>query len=319
MAKILVTIDVQAGVAGDVALQGLIKARAVAGQAEIVALALGPGAAAVAPTLPGYGATSVLVADDAALKDYLPGPYLAAVQAAVATGPFALLVFPGTTIGNDLAPLLAAKLDAGSVLDATDLIAAGAGFEAVRTEYDRKVSTRYAAVGTRPLVVSVKDGIATVAAPDAARTGAVTTLSFAAPAARSKVARRDVAARSVNLKDAKIIVGAGAGIGSKDNFGHIQKLAAALGAQIGATRAVVDAGWLPADHQIGQTGATVRPELYIACGVSGAVQHWVGISEARTIIAINTDKNAPLMKRAHYRITGDVNAVVPKLIKVLGT
>lgn len=318
MAKILVTIDVQAGAAGDVALQGLIKARAVAGSADVVALAIGPGAAAIAPTLPGYGATSVLVADDAALKDYLPAPYLAAVKAAVATGPFDLLVFPGTTIGNDLAPLLAASLDAGCVLDATDLVAAGAGFEAVRTEYDRKVSTRYAAVGSRPLVVSVKDGIATVAAPDATRTGTVTALAFTAPAARSKVARRDVAARSVNLKDAKIIVGAGAGIGSKDNFAHIQKLAAVLGAQIGATRAVVDAGWLPADHQIGQTGATVRPELYIACGVSGAVQHWVGISEARTIIAINTDKGAPLMKRAHYRITGDVNAVVPKLLKVLG-
>lgn len=318
MAKILVTVDVQAGVAGDVALQGLIKARAVAAQAEIVALALGTGAAAVAPTLPGYGANAVLVAEETALKDYLPGPYLAAVQAAVATGSFDLLVFPGTTIGNDLAPLLAAKLDAGCVLDTTDLVAVGAAFEAVRTEYDRKVSTRYAPVGARPLVVTVKDGIATVAAPDASRTGPVTALAFSAPPARSKVVRRDVAARSVNLKDAKIIVGAGAGIGSKDNFGHIQKLAAALGAQIGATRAVVDAGWLPADHQIGQTGATVRPELYIACGVSGAVQHWVGISEARTIIAINTDKNAPLMKRAHYRITGDVNAVVPKLLKVLG-
>jgi electron transfer flavoprotein alpha subunit len=318
MAKILVTVDVHEGVAGDIGLQALIKTRAIAGSAEVVALALGPGAQAVAPTLPGYGASSVLVADGASLKDYLPGPYLAAVTAAVATGPFTLLVFPGTTIGNDLAPLLAARLDAACVLDASDLRTEGAGFVAVRTEYDRKAATRYAAIGDRPLVVSVKDGIATVGAPESGRTGSVQALTFTPPAPRARVARRDVAARSVNLKDAKIIVGAGAGIGSRDNFAHIQKLAQALGAQIGATRAVVDAGWLPADHQIGQTGATVRPELYIACGISGAVQHWVGVSDSRTIIAINTDKSAPIMKRAHYRITGDVNAVVPKLLKVLG-
>jgi electron transfer flavoprotein alpha subunit len=126
-----------------------------------------------------------------------------------------------------------------------------------------------------------------------------------------------VAAKTVNLKDAKIIVGAGAGVGSKENFGKIEELAAKLGAEIGATRAVVDAGWLPADHQIGQTGATVRPDLYIACGISGAVQHWVGISEAKKIIAVNTDKAAPIMKHAHYRVVGDLNDVVPKLVKLL--
>ena len=318
MSKILVVVDVLDGVAGDIGLQALAKARAIAGAAEVVALAVGAGAAAVAPTLPALGASSVLVADDASLKPYLPGVWLAAVKAAVGTGPFALTLFPGTTIGNDLAPLLAATTDAGCVLDATDISASGAGFAAVRTEYDRKVATRYVATGARALVVSVKDGVAAVPAPDAARTGSVQAVAFSAPAARAKVVRRDVAARSVNLKDAKVIVGAGAGIGSKDKFGAVQQLAAALGAQIGATRAVVDAGWLPADHQIGQTGATVRPELYIACGISGAVQHWVGMSDARTIIAINTDKNAPIMRRAHYRVAGDVNAVVPKLIKVLG-
>jgi electron transfer flavoprotein alpha subunit len=134
---------------------------------------------------------------------------------------------------------------------------------------------------------------------------------------KASVVKRDVARKSVNLKEARVIVAAGAGVGTKDNFTKIQDLAAALGAQIGATRAVVDAGWLPADHQIGQTGATVRPDLYIGCGVSGAVQHWVGMMDARTIIAINSDKNAPLMKRAHYRVAGDLNVVIPKLIKLL--
>ena len=121
----------------------------------------------------------------------------------------------------------------------------------------------------------------------------------------------------MNLKDARIVVGAGAGVGSEEHFGVIRELAEALGAELGATRAVVDAGWLPADHQIGQTGATVRPDLYIGCGISGAVQHWVGMEDAKTIIAINTDKNAPLMKRAHYRVAGDLKTVVPQLIKLI--
>ena len=319
MANVFVFVDVTDGAAGDVGLQALALARAVAGGGSVTALAAGSGAAAAAPALFGLGADAVQCADDASLKDYLPGPYLAAVRAALAGQAYGLLLFPANTTGNDLAPLLAAELDAACVLDASAVRAEGGGWTATRVEFDRKVAADYAAAAGKALVVSVKDGCAEVGAPDPARAGAVQPVAFAAPAARSRMARRDVAKKTVNLKAARIIVGAGAGIGSKDNFGRIRELADALGAQIGATRAVVDAGWLPADHQIGQTGATVRPDVYIACGVSGAVQHWVGISEARTIVCINTDKNAPLMKRSHYRIAGDVNAVIPKLVKALNT
>lgn len=135
----------------------------------------------------------------------------------------------------------------------------------------------------------------------------------------ARVLKRDVAKKTVNLRDAKVIVAAGAGVGSTEGLDLVRQLADALGAEIGATRAVVDAGWLPADHQIGQTGATVRPDLYIGCGISGAVQHQVGMLDARKIIAINTDANAPIFKIAHYKVVGDLKAVVPKLLKAVAS
>lgn len=318
MARILVYAEFHDGAIHDVSLQCLARARQVAAAGDqVVCFGAGAGISSAASALFGFGADEVHVAEHDALKEYLAGPFAAAVRAFAAQDKFPLMLFPATTCGNDLAPLLAASLDAACVLDGIDLRAEGGKHVVSRAEFDRKVRTDYTANGDRPLVASLKDGVAQVGAPDASRSGAVKPFAFTPAGSKSRMVRRDVAKKTVNLKDARIIVGAGAGIGSRDHFAKVQELATALGAQIGATRAVVDAGWLPADHQIGQTGATVRPDVYVACGVSGAVQHWVGMSESKTIVAINTDGNAPIMKRAHYRITGDVNAVLPKLIKVL--
>lgn len=318
MATIFVFAEINEGVVNDVSLQVLAAARRIAVPGDrVVAFAAGSGITAVVQTLCAHGADEAVVADDAAFKDYLTSPYRAAVSAFLAQHPCSLVLFPATTCGNDLAPVVAAGLDAACVLDGVALRLEAGKAIVSRIEFDRKVKTCYVAAGDRPMVATLKDGIAEAIAPDAARPNVVKPFAVSLPATRARIVRRDVARKSVNLKAAKIIVGAGAGIGAKDNFAKIQELAGALGAQIGATRAIVDAGWLPADHQIGQTGVTVRPEVYIACGVSGAVQHWVGISEARKIVAINSDKNAPIMKRAHYRIAGDLNAVVPKLTKLL--
>ncbi len=314
MSKLLVYAEIAHGAVHDISLQSLTKARQLANGQPVTVVTIGSGINKAAQSLFACGANEVLMADHEALKDYLSAPYLAAMNLAWATGPFDAVILPATTTGNDLAPLLAAQLDAACVLDAVQVENKNGKLIATRVEFDRKVFADYCAADSKPLVLTVKDGMATPATPTG-ETGAPHALAYSPPATQSKIVRRDVATKSVNLNAAKVIVGAGAGLASKENFEKVRDLANALGAQIGATRAVIDAGWLPADHQIGQTGATVRPDLYIACGVSGAVQHWVGISEARTIIAINTDKSAPIFRHAHYRVVGDVNAVLPKLIK----
>jgi electron transfer flavoprotein alpha subunit len=136
-------------------------------------------------------------------------------------------------------------------------------------------------------------------------------------ALRGAVQRREVVKKTVNLKDAKVIIGGGAGVGNRENFALLERLAEKLGGELGATRASVDAGWISAERQIGQTGVTVRPDLYIACGISGAVQHLVGIREAKTVVAINSDASAPIFRVSHYRIVGDLTVVVPKLVELL--
>jgi len=317
MPNILIYAEINDGAIHDVTLQCLARARELAAGGRVACLAAGSGVTAAAQGLFAFGADDVHVADDAKLKDYLTTPYGKTVAAFLGQNAFDLVLFPASTCGNDLAPFVASTLDAACVLDATNVLAEGGKLAARRTEFDRKVATDYAAAGGKALIVTVKDGIATVPTQDASKTGTIKTVAAAADATRSRIARRDVVKKTVNLKDAQVIVGIGAGVGAKENFAKINEFAGLLGAQIGATRAIVDAGWLPADHQIGQTGATVRPGLYFACGISGAVQHWVGMSDSRTIVAINTDKGAPIMKRAHFRITGDVNTVVPKLIKLL--
>ncbi len=311
MSTILVFAQVSDQTINELSLQCLAKARELAGGGKVAAILIGSNVAALAQQAP---ADTVHVADDSSLAQYLPCPFKAVLKQVLASEAFDVVLLPATTSGNDLAALAAAELGAPCVLDATGLLRSGSGLVAERLEFDRKVDTAYAAAGKGPLFVTLKDGIAE---PAAGTPGMVCTVEVQGAASRAKVLKRDVARKSVNLKGARIIVGAGAGVGSPENFEKIRQLANVLGAEIGATRAVVDAGWLSADHQIGQTGATVRPDVYIACGISGAVQHWVGMSEARKIIAINTDKNAPIMRRAHYRIAGDLNAVIPKLIKLL--
>ncbi len=317
MSTTLVIAHVLDGQVTDVTLQAVAKASRL-GQ-PVHGLLIGKGVSALASGLIASGCDAVQVAEHDALDPYLTTPYLKVALSVVQGGSHSVILLPASTVGNDLAPVLAAKLDAACVLDVDDARSEGGAVQVRRTEFDRKAGTWFAAVPGKTLVATLKDGAAEALAPDAGRTGAVSRVEVVLSEAdrKARVVRRDVVKKSVNLKGAKIIVAAGAGVGNKDNFSKISELAAKLGAQVGATRAVVDAGWLPADHQIGQTGATVRPDLYIGCGISGAVQHWVGMMDARTIVALNSDKNAPLMKRAHYRIAGDLNVVIPKLIKLM--
>lgn len=318
MANVLVIAEVNDGVLHDVSLQALAAARSAAGAGgKVRCLLAGSGVAAHAARLFQAGADEVDLADDPRLAGYLTRPYRKVASAWVAAHPADLLLLAASTAGNDLAPSLAASLPAAVAVDCDGVACEGGGFAVRRAGYDRKVMTTFAPVGGL-LIATLRDGAAEAAA-DAARSGTAQAVTVNLDDAdfASRILRRDVAKKTVNLKDAKIIVAAGAGVGSPEGLAVVKDLAVALGAQVGATRAVVDAGWLAADHQIGQTGCTVRPDLYIACGISGAVQHRVGMMDARKIIAVNTDANAPIFKIAHYRVVGDLKVVVPKLAKLL--
>jgi electron transfer flavoprotein alpha subunit len=317
MSTFLVYAQIDGGSVNDMSLQCLARARQLADASggSVTAVAIGSGLGEAPTWLFRHGADTVRIADDARFETYVTTPYKNVMKSIA--GDFDAILFPASTVGDDLAPVLAAELNAACVIGGTLLDVTDGALVVKRPEYDRKVMAAYGAAGGL-LIATLKDGVAVPPAADDSRSGETTAIdASAAGEGGATVIRRDVTAKSVNLKDARIVVGAGAGVGSQENFAVIRELADALGAELGATRAVVDAGWLPADHQIGQTGATVRPDLYIGCGISGAVQHWVGMEDSKTIVAINIDKNAPLMKRAHYRVAGDLNTVVPQLIKLI--
>jgi electron transfer flavoprotein alpha subunit len=170
-----------------------------------------------------------------------------------------------------------------------------------------------------PQMATVREGVMPLLEPDADRTGEVIVERVMLEAADMpvKLIERHVEPRKVNLKGARVIAAGGGGVGSKDNFKLIHELAGAIGGAVGASRAAVDGGYIGKEHQIGQTGTTVRPALYIACGISGAVQHRAGMEESAKIIAINTDKDAPIFSVAHYGIVGDLNKVIPVMVKAL--
>jgi electron transfer flavoprotein alpha subunit len=170
---------------------------------------------------------------------------------------------------------------------------------------------------TRPQMATVREGVFKRPIADSSRKGQVVQLN---PVLTDqdlilKIVERVKAEKKVNLKSAKIIVSGGMGVGSKENFEIIHKLASVLGGQVGASRAAVDAGFIGHEHQVGQTGTTVRPNLYLACGISGAIQHRAGIQESNRIVAINTDRHAPIFSIAQYGIIGDLQEVIPKMIK----
>lgn len=322
MSNVIVYAEIDDGLINDTSLQAMAVARGIADSqgGQLLCVAAGNGISETAAGLFAYGADAVHAADDAALGGYVAKPYAAAIGDWIAAQDAPLALFPASTLGGDLAATLASKLGAPCAFDCDSVEAADGSLTVKRDEFDRKVMTCFEAAAGSPLIVSLRDGIAELPVADESRSGVVDPIDLALDDAvkSAKVLARNVAKKTVNLKDAKIIVAGGAGIGTAENFELVKELAEKLGAEIGATRAVVDAGWVPADHQIGQTGATVRPELYIGIGISGAVQHRVGMCDADKIIAINTDANAPIFHVAHYKIVGDFKDVLPKLIKLAG-
>lgn len=228
-----------------------------------------------------------------------------------------LLVFPSTTRGQDLASWIGAKTGAGALVGARQIRRVNGQMVATRLEFDGRVAVDYVLEGS-PAVVALEQGVGE--RPDAPAKAPQVVRIEVPPADRESAVRVVSAAqtvRRVDLRSARAIVGVGAGVGGSEGFERVKELASILGAEIGATRAAVDAGWVGHERQIGQTGIKVKPDLYVACGISGAAQHRVGMVDSGTIVSINIDPQAPIFRFSHYCVLGDVREVVPKLVELL--
>lgn len=285
---------------------------------RLCAVALGDDLAPVTSALAEEGINAVLQAEDDRLTPYTPSTHQRVLATALATHPPRILLLPASTQGDDLAAGLAEMAHVGCVLDCRAVDIDDEGLTGRRPEYDGKLLTAYTSAATT-MVFTGADGVGgdgnpppTATEPEVASLEVVLEETDLV----TSVLKRDLAARTVDLKAAPVIVAAGAGVGSKENMALVEELARVLGGEVGATRAAVDAGWATLDRQIGQTGETVRPDLYVACGISGAVQHRVGMQDSRRIVAINTDPSAPIFRFSHYGVVGDVTEVIPKLIEL---
>ena len=292
---------------------------------DVIALVCGASAIAGAAGRAGaYGADKVLHAAHDTFARYQPDGFAAAVVAAQQATGATQVFFSATAMGKDLAPRVAARLSAGLASDCTSLAVEGGRLVATRPVFAGKAIQKVAFAGSvalaglRPKLFPLTEHRPGASAPVEALAG------FAFDPASARVTTTGTSAATggpVDLTEADIIVSGGRGLKAPENFHVVEDLAAALGATVGASRAVVDAGWRPHGEQVGQTGKNVAPKLYIAIGISGAIQHLAGMTSSRTIVAINKDADAPIFKVANYGIVGDALEVVPALteaVKKLG-
>jgi electron transfer flavoprotein alpha subunit len=278
----------------------------------VATVAIGPGTEGLAGELASYGADKVHVFDAAAYGDYATEAWAKAVASVIEEMKPDVVFFPATAMGKDLAPRVAAKVGAGMATDCVTLEAKDGKLTARRPMYAGKA---YATVEWEggPRIASLRPNVFPLETPDTSRTPEVVKGS-ADTASRARVTATEATAKGkIELTEAQIIVSGGRGLKGPEHFHLVTELAEALGAAVGASRAVVDAGWVDHQLQVGQTGKTVSPSLYVACGISGAIQHLAGMSSSKYIAAINKDPDAPIFKVANYGILGDVFEVLPKL------
>jgi len=274
-----------------------------------------------------HGADKVYVCDSPALAYYDTVKYAKAFGDLIKEHKPEIVLYGASTRGRDLAPRIASTLKVGLTADCTDL-QIGDFKHANGTEYKNILYQIRPAFGgniiativtptTRPQMATVREGVMPAPPAQKGKKGEVISKNPDLTNLKNvtRILSREKTERKVNLKGAQIIVSGGYGVGSKENFRLIYDFAQVLGAEVGASRAAVDAGFIKKDHQVGQTGTTVRPKLYIACGISGAVQHRAGMEQSSKIVAINKDPEAPIFSIAHYGIIGDVNEVIPLMIE----
>jgi electron transfer flavoprotein alpha subunit len=311
MAEVLVYVDHVDGTVRKPTLELLTLARRIG---DPVAVHLGAGAEGAAGTLAEYGAVKVLAADAPEFADYLVVPKVDALQAAYdAVSPAAVLV-PSSAEGKEIAARLAVRIGSGIITDAVDLEAGEEGPVATQSVFAAAFTTKSRVSNGTP-VITVKPNSTSPEAAPAAGTVEQLSVSFGENATGTKVVSRTPRESTgrPELTEAAIVVSGGRGVNGAENFHLIESLADSLGAAVGASRAAVDAGWYPHSNQVGQTGKSVSPQLYIATGISGAIQHRAGMQTSKTIVAINKDAEAPIFDLVDYGVVGDLFEVVPAL------
>ena len=318
--SILVFIEQRDGKIRSVAREALGEAKRLSTSlgGPVTAVFCGPNADGLA-SLGEAGADKVLAATHVAFARYDGAGYAAAVAAAVKAASPKLVLFGASSIGKDLAPRVAAKLGVGLAADCTTLEAGGGKLVARRPVMAGKAFERVAFPMT-PAMVTLRPKVFAPAPPEAGKAAHVESLAFAWDASKPRAVVTGTTGASggkPDLTESEIIVSGGRGLKGPENVARVEQLAEVLGATVGASRAVVDAGWRPHGDQVGQTGKTVSPKLYVAVGISGAVQHLAGMSSSRCIVAINKDPDAPIFKVADYGVVGDLFEVVPALTEAI--
>ena len=280
---------------------------------KVAALVIGAGIDDLTGVAGQYGADIVLAADDQKLRDYTPDFYLEVVLKAVQSHDAEIVLMSATTLGRDLAPRVAARLDAGLASDCLQLFIKDGRFEAERPLFAGKAIARVA-VNSEIKMATLRPNIFPISKPDDSKSAPVESLSVPQVSAKMELKGfRATGSGKMDLTEADVIVTGGRGMRNPENFNILEELAELLSGVVGATRAVVDSEWRPHSEQVGQTGKTVSPNLYMMFGASGSIQHWAGMSGAKCIVAVNKDANAPIIERADYSIVGDLFEVVPVL------
>ena len=332
MNNIFVYCEIEDGKVADVSLELLTKGRVLADTlgCELEALALGHNLAGIEKELAEYGADRVHVADCECLAPYRTLPHAAVVCGIFKEEQPQIALFGATPVGRDLGPRVSSTLHSGLTADCTSLeigshtdVKSGKEYKdllyQIRPAFGGNIIATIINPDHRPQMATVREGVMKKEKAKTPGKGIVKKVDPKKYVNDSdfvvRIIDRQIEERKINIKGAPVIVAGGYGMGSKENFDLLFELADVLGAEVGASRAAVDAGMAEHGRQVGQTGVTVRPKLYIACGISGQIQHTAGMDQSSMIISINTDLDAPINKIADYAITGDVTEVIPKMIK----
>jgi len=314
MAGILVFVEQRKSEIRKASLQALSEAKRQDGAVSAVLPGSGIGEAAAG--LGAWGADKIYVADDPNLELYSSDGYAEVVVKAVEQAQPSAIFFAGTAMGRDLAPTVAARLGVGAIPDVVGLTLDGETFSARRPVYSGKPVATVDTASNTPQVISLRPNV--FAAEEAGGAGEVVALDGLSLSIRAVVKELlEAEGGELDVAEADVIVSGGRGIKGPENFALIKSLADALGGAVGASRAAVDAGWIEHSHQVGQTGKVVSPSLYVAAGISGAIQHLAGMSSSKVIVAINKDPDAPIFKIADYGIVGDLFDVIPPMVDAI--